>query len=64
MANINDSDLSPLEVEMINRGKHHWIGIIPKGVEGDYITNDTLKYVIESIVEDVWVNAANFYKPK
>lgn len=54
--------LSIEEIEMIEKGKNHWKSMdVLTNQRGGYITSDTIKLLIDYIVEDVWLKASNFY---
>lgn len=59
------STLTQKEKDLIKKGQDHWKGIVPKSKDkGGFVTEDTLKYTIEKIVDDVWMNAKTFYEKK
>ena len=54
---------SDSELLMIEKGKKHWTNLeILKNEKGGYIKSETIKSLFEMIIEDVWINAHNFYK--
>jgi hypothetical protein len=54
--------LSLKELEMIEKGKKHWknMSVLNERHDG-YVQSDTIKELIDRIVENVWIHAADFY---
>ena len=54
--------LSDSELEMIEKGKKHWELDILKREKGGYLGSETIKDLINKVIENTWVQAKDFYK--
>lgn len=63
--NLNISDIMKLlsieEQEMIEKGKKHWkLNILSKR-HGGYVDSETIKELIDKVIENTWTQAKVFY---
>lgn len=61
MGNKTIDNLSIEEKKMIEKGKDHWDLDILKRKEGGYVSSDTIKDVIDMVIENTWTQAKEFY---
>jgi hypothetical protein len=54
--------LSKKETEMIERGKKHWELDVLSEMQGEKITSDTIRLLINSVLENTWEQAKMFYE--
>ena len=64
--NLNISDvmksLSNKELQMIEKGKNHWnMNILNKKSDG-YVNSNTIKELINKVIENTWTQAKIFYE--
>jgi len=63
--NLNISDvmksLSVEELEMIEKGKRHWSLDILSKRRGGYVDGETIKEIIDKVIENTWTQAKVFY---
>ena len=63
--NLNISDvmksLSVEEQEMIEKGKKHWNLDILSKRRGGYVYSETIKDLIDKVIENTWTQAKIFY---
>jgi uncharacterized linocin/CFP29 family protein len=63
--NLNISDvmksLSAEEQEMIEKGKKHWSLDTLSKRRGGYINSETIKELIDKVIENTWAQAKVFY---
>ena len=63
--NLNISDvmksLSVEEQEMIEKGKKHWSLDILSKRRGGYMNSETIKELIDKVIENTWTQAKVFY---
>lgn len=58
-------ELNQEEKDYIKKGQKHWKSIIPKTKKnGGWVTNETLGFSIDHIVDDVWMKAKKYYEEK
>lgn len=57
--------LSDDELSIIEKGKNHWKNMdVINEYKSGRITTETLKHLIDLIVEDVWINAHEYYRER
>jgi hypothetical protein len=63
--NLNISDvmksLSIEEQEMVERGKRHWNLDVLSKRRGGYVNSETIKELIDKVIENTWTQAKVFY---
>lgn len=57
------STLSTKELDMVQKGKEHWRKLIENTGDGR-ISSETLGYIMDLIVENVWSESEKFYNNK
>lgn len=58
----NQYKLEDKEQKAIERGKKYWTDLnVLNQNKGGYVSSDTIKKIIDIIVDDVWKNAKEFY---
>lgn len=56
--------LSDKEQQMIQKGKNHWNMDILNEKRGGYVNSNTIKELIDNVIENTWIHAKDFYENK
>ena len=63
LKDVTPEDVTPEEKETLQKGKDFWGGMeVLQKFKGGHITTATMKYLIDAVIENTWMNAKNFFK--
>lgn len=58
---LEGEDLTQSEIDFINKGKEHWNLKILSEIKGGYVKSETIKWLVERVIENTFTNTRDFY---